>query len=178
MLVPALTGRDRGQIALDLLDPNTGPLSEAINLASASVGNLGWPVANQAHYLPILVRNAMVARQLAIWIGTANTGNIDLGIYRPDGTRLVSTGSVAAGATSALQIVDITDTPLAAGHYLLAAVASATTVSVQRVGTAFQLSKCYGHRVEAAALPLPVAATFALPTAAFIPNVGLLGKAA
>src|SRR4051794_4906204 len=80
----------------------------------------GYSANNQAKYVPVLLTVPVVVTKLA-WLNGATLGsNIDVGIYDDNGLRLVSSGAVAQSGVSAVQVADITDTPLGPGCYYLA----------------------------------------------------------
>jgi len=53
-----------------------------------------WGTANRAIYVPVRVPRPQTVRSLGYLSNTTGTGNCDIGLYAPNGTRLVSTGSV------------------------------------------------------------------------------------
>lgn len=98
----------------------------------AFTGN-SWPANNRAIYVPIAVpAQFTVAR---FFVGNSNaTGNVDLGLYTFDGTRLISTGSTARAGTNVVQYIDVTNQSFPAGSYYLAMVLSTTSGSVLASG--------------------------------------------
>jgi hypothetical protein len=116
---------------------------------------------------------------MGVYNGTGTiAANVDLGIYASDGTLIVSTGSQTRSGTNAIQVYDITDTPLAVGAYYMALACSAATDTFFRFTTMSTLwMRACGIQEMDTALPLPSAATFANPSAAFIPWMGLTTRA-
>ncbi len=137
-----------------------------------------WPAANRALFLPFEVVDALIATQMGVYNGGTIAGNVDLGIYASDGTRLVSTGSQTRSGASAIQVYDITDTLLATGVYYLALSANNNTDGFFRWGTMSTLwMRANGIQEMDSAFALPSTATFANPSAAFIPWIGLTTRA-
>jgi hypothetical protein len=83
--------------------------------------------ANLAYYVPVSVRVRVVVRRLWVACGSTGTGTYDLGIYDPDGTRLVSTGSVSKVATTTEIVTDVTDTTVGPGIVYVAFVGASGT---------------------------------------------------
>lgn len=95
------------------------------NLTSAT--SFAWPANNKAYYFPFTLRDFATALQLLFWVGGTSSGNIDVGIYDSQKNRIVSAGSTAMSATiSTVQEINITDTPLHPGEYLLGVSCSTT----------------------------------------------------
>lgn len=145
---------------------------ESLGLASSFRGagtsvtvasSRGWPAANLALYFPVILTTTFTAKKLVRANGSTLTGNVDVGIYAADGTRLVSAGSTAISGSSMPQEWDITDLVMAPGLYYLAASASATTAhiwgTVFEGGAAYKGAQAFAVRQEAAAHPLPATAT-------------------
>lgn len=132
------------------------------NARFATAGGV-WNTANTAQYIPILVPEFCTVYQLGTEV-TAQAGNLDLGIYTEDGTRLVSAGSTAVGGVG-IQAVNVTDTNLSPALYYLAMNCSdATTAAFKRIapdGTTLRAHGGCSQAVGATALPNP--ATLASP---------------
>lgn len=95
------------------------------NLGTASTA---WPSAERAIAIPFRT-NGMVVDQLG-WVNGSGAGsNHDIGIYRSDFTRVVSSGTTVGAGNSLWQFVDVTDTPLGPGLYYLVKAVDATTAS-------------------------------------------------
>lgn len=132
-----------------------------------------WPVANQAIFVPFTVQDRSVTVYKMGWgNGSPVAGNIDVGIYDFAGTRLVSIGSTAQTGALVTQIVDTVDTVLVPGHYFLAmAKDTVGTGIVQKNSTTAILANASGVQKMETAFPLPATATFANPTAAYVPGI-------
>jgi hypothetical protein len=105
----------------------------------------------------------------------SSSGNIDIGIYGVDGTRLVSKGSTAMAGTNTLQIFDVTDTYLAPGDYFLAIALDNNTAIVWASALVAGMAPFLGIYIETLSdLPLPATATFAIASALLlVPLFGL-----
>jgi hypothetical protein len=136
-----------------------------------------YPTANTAMFIPFGIAESIIAVKLWVHNGTAVAGNIDLGIYRPDGSQVVAKGSTAQAGTSTIQELDITDTPLVPGRYYLA-INSDTSGATQKVwsytltvaglaGAMGVLQAALGH------VGLDASVTFATCTQTLIPLIGL-----
>ena len=152
-----------GSIGLDL------PTGGRMNVAASAV----WTASNRAIYIPVWLSAPIVAVQLFAYNGSAVSGNIDVGLYAGDGTRLVSSGSTAQSGTSALQAFNITDTELGPGLCYLAVALDNTTGTVFRVAGNTELQRGLGLFMQETAFPLPATATFAAISVNAIPVVGL-----
>lgn len=148
---------------LSSCDPRSGSGAELSYVASSSIASAVWPTANLARFVPVVVEYPTTIRMMGLSI-VAVGGNIDLGIYRQDGTQLVSTGSTPVAATGFMPI-DIADTLLAPGlHYLAVAADVSSGLQVQRLSVYQLLQRLAGIREMASAFPLPATATLATPT--------------
>lgn len=101
-------------------------------LGNAQNATAIWPAALRALYCPVKVLFPLTVYKMAWLNGSVVAGNVDVGIYDVNGTRLVSTGMVAMSGVSVIQVADITDTPLLPGNYFLAMNASSATATFER----------------------------------------------
>jgi len=123
--------------------------------------NVTWPVANTAFFIPFRIPYAVTAIGMQIYNGTAVSGNLDAGIYSAEGTKIVSSGSIAQAGTSAVQTVSLTATVLAPGLYYMALVLNnATGVVTVTSASTFQICRAMGMLKQATAFPLPATAAF------------------
>jgi hypothetical protein len=143
--------------------------------APGSTTGTTWPAANRAIYVPFELNQAQTLANVIIQVGTSS-GNLDVGIYRLDQSKVVSKGSTPMGGTG-VQTIPLSQA-LAAGFYILginvdntsAALFGATAPGVTTGGLLEQL----GFRQQAVgAVTLPGPATFAVPTSAYFPLVVL-----
>jgi hypothetical protein len=140
--------------------------------SGASTG--AWPANNRAFFVPFSIWEPIAVTYMFIWNITAS-GNIDLGIYTIDGTRLASTGSTALSGNNTTQGVALS-LELAPGRYYMGVACSTTgyTAAIQSTSLV-ELTRCRaGGCVQMdTAFPLPATATFAELTSAYVPMFGL-----
>lgn len=116
------------------LDVNGFPLAGQAQSLGAAVSAV-WPVANKAYFYPFRLSDWATAYQLLFWVGATSNGNIDVGIYDSQKNLIVSSGSTAMSATiDTVQELNIADTVLPPGDYLLAASCSSGTGTCFRGG--------------------------------------------
>lgn len=134
-----------------------------------------WPAANRAYYLPVVVETPCTVYKMMVF-PSVQSGNLDVGIYSEDGTRLVSKGSTAVGTAGAIQVIDITDTPLNPGIYFLAINVDNTTAAFLRGGTggADFYRSCGIQQQAVGAVALPSSTSFGNPSSAYAPLVNAL----
>jgi hypothetical protein len=117
--------------------------------------------ANVALYAPIFVPEPCVITKLWWQNGATVSGNVDVGVYTEEGTRIVSTGSIAQAGVSNLQTIDITDQALPAGFlYFALGASSATATFWAAVGGAGDNWFTHGGKYQTSVFPLPNTATF------------------
>lgn len=141
--------------------------SVGLDMTNTRVGqqpaSAAWPTASMAIYIPFSTGRTMTVYQLG-WVNGATSvaGNADAGIYRADGTRVISAGATArTGAVSTLQLANVTDTILYPGQYYLALVHDGTGNMFRWTDLA-PLPAMKGVLTQASAYPLPTpSATFA-----------------
>jgi hypothetical protein len=155
-----------------------GPQLRAVAGAPSSQN---YVTASLVVFIPFWVPEAVTFTKM-FWVnGSAVAGNLDVGIYATDGTRLVSSGSVAQATISVLQAVDITDTTVARGQYYMAMLSdtSGTTQKVLANVTAAGVWQSFGL-LQQASVTIPLStnaspATFAKYASAFCPMLGVQG---
>ena len=144
----------------------------------AVLASNNYPAVNMAIFVPFQIAEPVTVVKLWVRNGTAVAGNLDMGIYLPDGTRVVSKGSTAQAGIDELQNMDITDTLLQAGNYYLG-INSDTSGATQKVYTHnhattiagwWAAAGCYQQAVGA--LALPSTATFAAFGQLHVPWMG------
>lgn len=95
--------------------------------AFSSASSATWLVNNKAYYYPFRMYWWGTARQLLFFVGGTSSGNIDVGIYDAQKKKVVSAGTTAMSATiNTVQELNITDTVLPPGDYLLGVACSTT----------------------------------------------------
>ena len=135
-----------------------------------------WPTANKAFFLAWELLAPYTVRRLWVYNGAAVSGNLDVGLYSHDGTRLVSSGSTAQAGTNTLQLMDVTDVLLAPGLYYLALCLDNTTGAVMSA-PATLANAARGGAQMLTAFPLPTVATLATVSAGQRPHFGLTSRA-
>jgi hypothetical protein len=118
--------------------------------------------ANRAYYVPVRLVQPITITQIGWHNGSGVTGNIDAGVYLPDGTRLFSTGATANNGTiSVMQWVNVTDFQLGPGLFYFAISTSSGIMSLHRCNMNVSVAGILGMVTQASAHPLPAQATFA-----------------
>lgn len=138
---------------------------------SGQPASAAWPGANTAFYASFNMWAPYLVKTLVWWNGATATGNVDCGIFAPDGTLLASAGSTAQSGTSAPQKTALgTPLLLESGSYYLGLVASSasSTFIFTKLGTGgtppgwgTALMRAAGGRQMASAGPPLTNATFA-----------------
>lgn len=156
---------------LESLGPIPGILA---GLAFRSTASAAYPTASLAIFVPFVLAKPILVKKLWCYNGTAVSGNVDVGIYDEQGTRLCSSGSTAQAGTSTLQEFNITDTVIGPGLFYLAIALDNTTGTLFRgTVTTVALLKQLGMFQQASAFALPATATFATVANDYIPVFGL-----
>ncbi len=148
---------------------------EACTLSTVAVASAAWPSANLAIFMPFTIRVPTPVVRFFWANGSTVTGNMDVGIYTPDGTRIASQGSTAqTGFASLLQFPTAISTKviLPPGPYYFGAACSGTTnAGFGQTVTAAE-GRMAGLLQMATAIPLPATATFAQWSGTLLPIVG------
>lgn len=142
------------------------PLQNGHGLTSAT-----WPVANLAVFAPIRIYKPISITQLLFANGSTISGNLDVGVYTLDGTRIVSTGSQAQSGSGSVMLFSITATLLGIGTYYIASAMDNTTgTSTRSTATLGALMwKAAGLAEMTSAFPLPATATLATAANNYLP---------
>lgn len=150
---------------------------ESLNLASNSNFASGaFPSANRALFIPFLLFQTTTFINMFSINGSTASGNIDLGIYDPSGTKIVSTGTTAQTGTSTAQVISISPTELAPGQYYMAVALDNGTGTLFRITTgdaSTKLQAITGIAQMASAFVLPASATLTNAASDYIPLIGL-----
>jgi hypothetical protein len=147
---------------------------EFFAISGAAGTSAAWTNANTAVYIPFVLSNPMLVQKIGVHVGV-QSGNLDVGIYGYDGTRLVHQGSTAVGAAG-LQSIDITDTWLSSGTYFAAMNVDNTTAAFFSSNLNVIGGRLSGLLIQAVgAVTLPSSATFAVYSARRVPNMILTG---
>lgn len=139
-------------------------------------GAAAYPTADLAIYVPIRVRQRVIAKKLFVSNGTVS-GSICVAIYDAAGTQIVTSGTQTQAGASAEQVFDVTDATLGPGLYYVGVVLDNTTGQLLRYSFSAPMPAAWGVLTEqlGASAALPATATFALDqTVAFIPVAGML----
>lgn len=149
----------------------------AMAQASASGATVA---ANMVMFVPFWIPRPATITKLWWANGSGVAGNVDVGVYQPDGTLVISAGTTAQSGASAIQSVNVTDTAIARGLYYMALVGSTvTTQTFQRAAPAAALCQAFGilqQDISGTGLPLATnasPATFAKCTTAWVPLFGV-----
>lgn len=133
--------------------------AKGVQLGADFLETTGAWTANSAYFCRVFLQARTLFNRCGLFIVT-QSGNLDVGIYADDGTgqspgtRLVSSGSTAAGASGSLQAVTIADTILDPGCYWIAFATDNGSLSTPKSTTAAPIWK---HRAQskASSFPLP-----------------------
>lgn len=147
-----------------------GPLVDIAHAGGPSLSSSGW-ATNYITYQPIVIPWPYPVKRFFIYNGTAANGNVDMGLYSRDGSKVVSTGSFAQAGTSALQYANASYL-IPPGSYYLALGLSASSA------TAFMAFITNGNRQmgiqeQAGTFPLPNVMTPAAVSTIVFPVFGM-----
>lgn len=145
------------------------------NIAAITSGT--WGTANRAVYCPFRLNEPLLIQKVAIFNGSSATGNIDVGVYSENGTKIWSSGSTAQSGTNAMQVFTPTAFRLPPGRYYMAAAFSSLSGTITGRQFVLEIARICGFAIEASAFPLPATATFAVaPTTLRVPLIVLSGN--
>ena len=145
----------------------------------AAAASSAWTTANSARIFPFTLTDWATAYQLLFYVGATSSGNIDVGIYDEQNHRIVSAGSTAMSATTnTVQELNITDTVLPPGNYLLAGACDNTTGTVFRSNLVDEASLASSRTyiqtgLTAAALPEPLVPALDTDSNTYLPLIGI-----
>jgi hypothetical protein len=132
-----------------------------------------WPAANRGLFVPIWIPAPFVLASFFCVNGATAAGNIDMGLYSPDGGLVVSVGSTAQSGTSTLQILTVGPVVVPPGRYFMAISASSTSATfVSRVPTV-SIEQRLGMLQAASQVPLANLPTFATCASSYLPHFGI-----
>lgn len=164
----------RGLPPLPTIHPNSieaAGLAQGLPLFSAASAT--YPAANRALLVPFHIEMPILITLLLSANGATASGNIDVGIYSADFTRIVSAGSTAQSGTNAAQTFNIADVILGAGDYYLAVAMDNTTGTLFRQNLGVQPTRRAGVLQMASAFPLPATITPATIASSYLPIIAL-----
>ena len=137
-----------------------------------------WPSANRAIYLPFRLASPFLITQLWWWNGVlSGTPNVDVGVFYPQGAKILSTGNTAQSGASTPQAVNVTDTWLQPGLYYMGMVSASATTAFFRVSVGAAELRIAHALQEASASPLPSTMTGVGVTSSYCPIFGLASRA-
>lgn len=142
---------------------------------NGSNNTAAWGAANEAIYTPFRLPFAVRAIELWWLNGTTIAAtNADIGIYRDDGVKVITSGSTALSGANTIQKVNITDTDLPPGRYYFAYALSSNTATPQVMTFAAAVeARILGICMQSSALALPDPITPATMTRVNVPMVGM-----
>lgn len=148
--------------------------NRAIAAGSAAFASVAWGTANLMQLVPVRVPYRYPVQSLYTYNFATVAGNLEIGVYSTDMTKIVSTGSVAQAGASTIQSVNV-DAVLEPDMYYLALASSSTTATFagSAMGTATRLRYMGLLQQALAGLPMPAAATPATNTATRMPLIGM-----
>jgi len=153
--------------------------NRGIEAASGALASTAWGTANLGIFVPFELPMAYPVKNLFWMNGGVQSGNIDVGVYNDDLSRVCSTGSVAAGTIAVLQFAAPTaDVVLTPGNYYWGVSMSSTTGTIfcQTTGTAAHNREMGLFQMASAGPPLPAAATITAAGQARVPVLGMTYK--
>jgi hypothetical protein len=151
-----------------------GPQSLGAGAYGIGLGAGSYPAANIAIFVPFRIGQPIKFSTMFIYNGASVSGNIDVGVYACDGTKIVSTGSTAQAGTSSIQTFTVTTTELDSGlFYFAVAMDNATGTLYRHAPSPAAMVNFQGVAQMAAAFPLPATATLATTAYGYAPLVGL-----
>lgn len=151
---------------LQWLDPKHAAITLLSGL-SGSLTSTTFPTANRMFAYPFSVASPKTVSKIIVPVGGATSGNLDVGILGPTGTRLTSSGATAVGSTNTQMSINVTDVALAAGtlYYVAIACDNATAAFASYVNVAVDsLWQAQQVKITDTAYPIPASPTLATPT--------------
>lgn len=155
-----------------LSDQSIGTILAAI-VGGSAPASAAWPAANDAIFVPFLITQPILVKRLFVMNGNTATGNIDMGVYTDDGSRIVSSGSLLQSGTNVPQYFNVTDFVLTPGNYYFAEAMSNVTGTSGRINISVSRSRTFGILKATGSFALPPTVTFTTVTSGLIPMVGI-----
>lgn len=141
---------------------------------AAVAASAAWPAANRALYMPLYIESPGVVAKLWWLNGATASGNVDIGLYNADYTKIVSAGSTAQGTINVLQEVDIADVTLARGTYYIGMASDDATATFYRLTPSNLLvAEAAGQLQQSSAFPLPSPAVPVATASVYVPYCGI-----
>ena len=156
------------------INPYDSVHSIGTQMGTTAPASAVWSTANRAIMIPFRLFKPATAYKMGIMNGGVVSGNIDMGIYDVAGTRLRSTGATAQAGVDVLQEVAFSSpVKLGAGLFYMALAIDNNVAQVLRRSHNNDICQGMGIVQMASAFPLPALATFAAPTGAYVPMIGV-----
>lgn len=147
---------------------STRPENNQISGNSIISTSTNWGTANLGVFVPVYIPFPYPVNRVCWGNAGVVSGNVDFGIYGPDGGRIYSTGAIVQSGTNTVQYVSLSSTLLLSpGFYYFALSCSSSTARIL-VWTDSGESEYAGFLQQASAHPLPSIATFAGPSSALL----------
>lgn len=164
------------------LTPLSAESTGLFHTAYSQIGTPGtavYPTANSAWYYPVHLGTSVIVNRF-FWCNgtTAQTNNLQVGVYSNAGAAIVRGTSTTAAGVSAPQFDNVTDFALSPGRYYLAIWCNGTTTHLVKASPTVRYLRAMGVFQETALTGgLPSSATFAALTTGFMPLFGLALRA-
>lgn len=161
-------------LMIDTYSFHYSPAADLRSLGTSNVpGAITW-TANLASYVPLNLPFDYPVNRVYWGNGSTLGSNVTMGIFDSNGRRIYTTGSTAQSGTSTLQFVAPGTTfVLPAGAYYLAVSCDGTTSRMSGNTTAVLQQQQVGCLQQASNFALADPATFATPTVALYPVIGV-----
>lgn len=144
------------------------------DIPAISSGNMNG-ANNRAFAYPLVIPAPCVIVKAFIHNGASVAGNVDIGLYYENYTKVVTAGGAAQVGVNLIQEFDLTDTVVQPGRYYLVGSASGAATAKQWVyGGEYRLA-LMGCFVAETAYPLPATLTPTAPTTLSVGVVNLMG---
>lgn len=143
--------------------------------ASFSANGTAWNSANQGFFYPLRLEEPFLVAKTFFVTGSVQVtpGAADVGVFLPNGTKVVSSGAVTLTTSNTLQESDVTDTWLPAGLYYLGMSCDSTNPRFANNLPTTMLGKSWGIMQASTVHPLPATVTFAALTTNTCPLFGI-----
>lgn len=154
-------------------DVRRSPAVMAWATGTAAPASAVWPSAQLLIAVPYLLEDRILVKRLWMANGTVvANGNVDVGLYARDLTRIVASGAVATAGASDLQYFDVTDTWVGPGLIYIAGVMTSASDTAVRLSTAATYLRRTGVIQMASQTSCPATITAATMAQAYLPMMG------
>lgn len=147
--------------------------SVGIGVSTSPPASAVFIAANRAVFVPFFLYTPQIVYRMLVPNGLTVSGNIDVGVYSWDGTRLVSSGSTVQTGVSTTQEFTLTATQLDIGLYYMAVAMDNVVGTIFRKNISGNVCRGMGLAQMATAFPLPAVATLVSVTGSYIPQIGV-----